>query len=77
MRPDSLFKTILDMLNSIGIDNLVHFSPSKSFYLYNIVVILFSVRTKMKRRDFSITLFFFNGGGKFLKKLWCCVGGRV
>ena len=29
----------------------------------------------------SVILFFFffsfNKGGKFLKKLWCCVGGRV
>ena len=23
------------------------------------------------------TYFIMNKGGKFLKKLWCCVGGRV
>ena len=27
--------------------------------------------------SFFFFFFSFNKGGKFLKKLWCCVGGRV
>ena len=27
--------------------------------------------------DSFLFFFSFNKGGKFLKKLWCCVGGRV
>ena len=38
-------------------------------------------QSDLNERDDSVTLnhliFIANKGGKFLKKLWCCVGGRV
>ena len=50
-------------------------TADKVYLWFGITVVFYSFYANLKL--LLITGHFFNEGGKFLKKLWCCVGGRV